>query len=223
MTQAKLAVTLPDHVWVQHLSTRFPGATFSVHAAVPGSESGFALVEIRHDDVETVLAEMADHPQLTEVNVVDRREDGATVHFETTHPLLLFSSRESGVPIELPVEIRDGVARVTVSGSRDRLSALVRTLEEKGFAFEIEQLGDRAIQPDLLSERQRELLFRAVDAGYYDHPRRTTLTELAEAAGIAKSTCSETLHRAEGAVIKDWARDRRRTGEASPLEPRPSR
>lgn len=44
----------------------------------------------------------------------------------------------------------------------------------------------------------------AVEAGYYDTPRDCTLTDLAETVGLAKSTCSETLHRAEGQIIKQF-------------------
>ena len=47
----------------------------------------------------------------------------------------------------------------------------------------------------------------AVDHGYYDTPRACSLTELAEEVGIAKSTCSETLHRAEETMIKQFMED----------------
>jgi predicted DNA binding protein len=50
----------------------------------------------------------------------------------------------------------------------------------------------------------RYLLRTAVERGYYDTPRRCTLTELAEALDMAKSTCSETLHRAEGKITKQF-------------------
>lgn len=36
-----------------------------------------------------------------------------------------------------------------------------------------------------------------IERGYYDTPRRCTLTELADELDLAKSTCSERLHRAE--------------------------
>lgn len=46
------------------------------------------------------------------------------------------------------------------------------------------------------------LLREAVERGYYDTPRRVTLVELAEELDIAKSTCSEILHRVEEQVLK---------------------
>jgi predicted DNA binding protein len=55
-----------------------------------------------------------------------------------------------------------------------------------------------------LTDRQRWLLHEAMERGYYDTPRRITLVELADELGIAKSTCSETLHRCEGRVMEQF-------------------
>jgi predicted DNA binding protein len=62
--------------------------------------------------------------------------------------------------------------------------------------------------PELLTDQQRRLLVTAVEEGYYDTPRECTLTELAEAVDLAKSTASVTLHRAEERVIKEFAAER---------------
>jgi predicted DNA binding protein len=218
MAQATLAVTLPENVWAQQVSTAHPEATFTVLAAVPGPDSGFALVRITGPDVTAVLEEMDEHPQLVELSLVQWSEQEATVHFETTMPLLLFSSRNSGMPIELPVEIRDGEATIEATGSRERLSQLAEQLSQFGLQYRIESLQEHLHGSQLLSERQHELVVAAVEQGYYDTPRRCSLTELADHLDIAKSTCSETLHRAEEAIVKQFVADLATTQTESPLE-----
>lgn len=218
MAQATLAVTLPENVWVQQVSTAHPEATFQVLAAVPGGDSGFALVRITGPDVAAVLEEMKNHSQLVDLSLVQWSDGEATVHFETTMPLLLFSSRDSGMPIELPVEIRDGKATVEATGSRERLSQLAEQLSQFGLQYRIERLQDRLHGSQLLSDRQHELVVAAVEQGYYDTPRRCSLTELAGHLDIAKSTCSETLHRAEEAIVKRFVADLATTETESPLE-----
>jgi len=42
------------------------------------------------------------------------------------------------------------------------------------------------------------------DHPYYDTQREVSLSELANEFGIAKSTCSEVLHRAEGKIVKEF-------------------
>ena len=77
--------------------------------------------------------------------------------------------------------------------------------EQYGVTFEVESLRQEINVESTLTPRQRELILTAVKKGYYDTPRDCTLTELAEAAGVAKSTASETLHRAEGAIVRQFA------------------
>lgn len=204
MAQATLAVTLPERVWVSQVSTAHPEATLRVLAAVPGHDSGFALVRITGPDVQSVVEDMNDHEQITELTLAQWSDNEATVHFETTAPLLMFSSRESGMPIELPVEIRDGEATIEVTGSRNRLSELAEQFQRFGLQYRIEHVRERLHESQLLSERQREVLVTGVEQGYYDTPRECSLTELADHLDIAKSTCSETLHRAEEAIIKQF-------------------
>ncbi|WP_440765163.1 helix-turn-helix domain-containing protein [Natronorubrum sp. DTA7] len=207
MAQATLTITMPEQVWIQQLSTAYPTASFRVLAAVPGSETGFALVRIAGPEVADIVEEMRDHPQITELSLAQWSENEVTVHFETTAPLLLFSSRDSGMPIELPVEIVDGEATVEVTGSRNRLAELAEQLEHFGLGYRIEHVRERLHESQLLSDRQLEVVVAAVDEGYYDTPRRSSLTELAGHLDIAKSTCSETLHRAEEAIIKRFVED----------------
>ncbi|MFC4544640.1 helix-turn-helix domain-containing protein [Halosolutus amylolyticus] len=207
MAQATLTLTMPEQIWIQQVSTAHPESTFRVLAAVPSSESGFALVRIAGPDVAEVLDDMNEHPQITELTLAQWSDNEATVHFETTVPLLQFSSRESGMPIELPVEIQDGEATIEVTGSRERLAELAEQFEHFGLQYRIEHVRERLHESQLLSERQLEIVVAAVDEGYYDTPRCCSLTELADHLDIAKSTCSETLHRAEEAIIKRFVED----------------
>lgn len=217
MVQATLTITLPEQVWVAEISTDYPETTFQVLGAVPGAESGFALVRVTGPTARDVVDAMNDHPQITELTLAQWSETEATVHFETTAPLLLFSSRDSGMPIELPVEISDGEATVEVTGSRDRLAELAEQLENFGLQYQIENVSERLHESQLLSDRQLEVVSAAVDHGYYDTPRQCSLTELADHLDIAKSTCSETLHRAEGSIIKRFVADHPGTDDR-PLE-----
>ena len=207
MAHATLSVTLPEPLWIAQVSRANPEAVFRVLAGVPGESSGFALVRITAADVESVVKSMAAHDQITELTPAQVSEGEVTVHFETTAPLLLFSSQESGMPIELPVEIQDGEALIDVTGSRERLSELAEQLEAFGFEYRVEHVRERLHASQLLSERQLEVLLAAVDEGYYDTPRCCTLTELAARLDIAKSTCSETLHRAEETIVKRFVED----------------
>ncbi len=139
--------------------------------------------------------------------MLHRHENRATLQFETSDPLLLFPVQTAGIPLELPFDIREGQATWELTASHDRLSELGDQLDAFGIRFTVESI-ERYVDPDrLLTDRQRRLMVAAVERGYYDTPRGCSLTDLAESLDVAKSSVSETLHRAEGAVVKHYVAD----------------
>jgi len=207
MTQARLVITFPELVWIGDISRQYPDSTFTVLAAVPSDDVGVGLVRITGLDIEPLLSAIESDDQITELSIIQQTDGEATIQFETTMPLLQFSSQASGLPIEMPVKISDGEATVDATGSHERISALGTQLRNFGLEFRVEYIQERLHTSQLLSEKQQELVLAAVEGGYYDTPRSCTLTELAEEVGIAKSTCSETLHRAEETMIKQFVED----------------
>ncbi|WP_248896557.1 helix-turn-helix domain-containing protein [Haloplanus halobius] len=202
MPTAQLAVTLPEETWIADLSTRFPAATFRVLAALPAEETGVGLVEITAPDLNDVLSRLTEATGVRVFEVLHRGEDRALVQFETDDPLLLLSIRNSRAPFEPPITIVDGVADLEITASHDRLSSLSEQLRTFGLEFDVRAVRTSMDPDSVVSDNQRELIETAVERGYYDTPRRCTLTELADYLGIAKSTASERLHRAEGAIIR---------------------
>ncbi|MFB6281890.1 MAG: helix-turn-helix domain-containing protein [Haloferacaceae archaeon] len=207
MPTAKLDITLPESVWVRDVSVAHPDATFTVLAALGGDEEGVGLLEVGSDDPGDVLADVETADGVTAIEPLRVAEREALVQFETTEPRLLTVVQSSGIPLEPPVTIVDGTASLEVTASRDRLSALADQLDAVGMPFDVKYVRQTVDAGELLTEGQREILTRAVDLGYYDTPRECTLTELADALGVAKSTASERLHRAEEKAIKSFVAD----------------
>lgn len=202
VTYAELSIDLPSATWISSVSSDHPEATFEVLAAMPSDDAGFALIEITAPDLETVVTSMGQHQGVADFEPLTYEDGHALVQIETPQPLLLYGAQQAGLPIEFPIRIQDGVAQVEFRASRDRLSELGDSLADFGITYTLEAMHDAAAPDDLLTERQRTLLVTAVEMGYYDSPRECSLTDVAEELDIAKSTCSETLHRAEGLVVK---------------------
>jgi hypothetical protein len=202
--RARLSLRIPDGVWIGDISRSYPESTFRILSALPADEGGVGLVEVESDHVEAVVSAFEASPDVTEAHCLHRAADEALVQFETSNPLLLLPVQGSGAPLELPFEIADGQARWTVTAPHERLSALGDQLAAFDISFDVEFVSEITPAESLLTDTQRRLLETAVDAGYYDSPRRCSLTELAEQVGAAKSTVSETLHRAEETVVKTY-------------------
>lgn len=208
MPQAHLTVKLPSMVWIGELSREFPAVTFRVLAAFPREDTGVGLVELRGAALAETVETLEAYDEVLSLEILERSADSWLIQFETSDPLLLSSVQKSGVPLELPIEIEDGRATLTVTASQDRLSTFGSYLEKLGMQFDVESIH-RSVESteQLLTESQRDLLLAAIREGYYDTPRQCTLTELAETVDMAKSTVSGTLHRAEETIVTEFAAD----------------
>ncbi|MFW6436439.1 MAG: helix-turn-helix domain-containing protein [Halococcoides sp.] len=204
MPRATLAIAVPSDAWIGELSRDHPDARIRVLAAVGDDDEGTAIAIVEADDPAPILAEMESREAVSEVDLLQRGGEEIVVQFSTSDHLLLESARGSGVPLEMPVEIADGRATIEVTGPQDRLSMLADQFETAGIEYSVERLRQEISPSSLLTDRQRHLVREAVAAGYYDVPRDCTLTELADRVDLAKSTVSETLHRAESAVLKEY-------------------
>jgi predicted DNA binding protein len=204
MPRATLSLDLPEQVWVSALSRQYPAAEFTVLAAMPADETGVGLVEISDDDIEPIVTTIDGYESVVSVTILEAQADRALVQFETTEPLLIQSLSEAGIPLELPITIVDGEVTVELTAPREKLSELGSLLDGFGIPFELISITQSIDTQSLLTEDQYDLLETAIERGYYDTPRTCTLTELAENIGLAKSTTSEKLHRAEGKVMKKF-------------------
>ncbi len=205
MPHAKLTLTMPEGIWIGRLTREHPGATVQVLAAMLDGEAGVGLIEVTAPDLDTVLTAMEADDEVAVVDVLQRSENSALLRFETTTPLPLVAARDSGVPLETPFEIQDGELTWEVTAPHEQLSQLGDTLDALGISYQVGYVQEHVPDDQLLTDRQHRLIEAAVEAGYYDTPRECSLTELAETLDIAKSTASETLHRAEEKVIKRYA------------------
>lgn len=89
---------------------------------------------------------------------------------------------------------------ILVRSSAD-LHNLLRELKTRGVNATIKGVSD-ARHDDVLTERQREVLAKAISLGFFEFPRRIDLTELSKVVGIKPSTLSQILRGAERKVME---------------------
>jgi hypothetical protein len=213
MPKAKLRVSIPEATWIHDVSVDHPTVTFRVSAVLSERERGIALLELETADPVPVLTAVERRADVTDLELLWKRGGTTGVQVEATDLPLLAPLVDAGIPLRTPFEVVEGVATWEVTTSSKRLSALGTRLEEAGVKFETEYVREEATGEDdhLLTDRQRDVLVAAAEQGYYDTPRRTTLTAVSESLGISKATGSDILHRAEGHVV-EWFIDEHLAG-----------
>jgi predicted DNA binding protein len=104
----------------------------------------------------------------------------------------------------MPVELSNGTLTWEVTAPSERLSELGTQLRALGLSFTIDYIQQDVADEQLLTDAQAQIVETAISEGYYDTPRTCSLTELSDSVDRAKSTVSETLHRAESKIITEF-------------------
>lgn len=205
MPTANLNVEIPTGTWIHEASTSHPAATFRILAVHSSDSTGVVLLEIDSTAVNSIISAVEDHDEVITFEPIGTEDHTTLIQVETANPRLLTAVHSAGVPLKTPFEVNDGRARWEVTTSSDRLSSLKDRLNAAGMDYDLKSVLHLATDPTdhLLTDRQREVLLAAHDSGYYETPRRATLTEVAASLDISKATASNLLHRAEGQII-DW-------------------
>lgn len=208
MPKAVLTIDIPEEMWIASVSEAHPVTELRVLSAIPSGATGVSVAELTtgnpDPDATAIVEEIRAIDSIVGVEVLEVEENRLLLELETQFPALLNAARESGVPISMPFTIRDGEATWEVTASQEKLSALGDQLDAFDITFTVESIYQRIDSERFLTDEQWTVLRTAIERGYYDTPRTCTQYELAEALGIAKSTCSETLHRAEEQVVKQF-------------------
>lgn len=101
-----------------------------------------------------------------------------------------------------PITLKGGIVYPSFSSRESGLKRIYARLEGSlpGTTL-ISVLPDTKSKAGILTSHQRRILHQAVLSGYYDVPRRITLTELAQSLGISKSSLWETMASIERKIM----------------------
>lgn len=201
MAQARIHVDLPDGRWKSDISHRYSTYSFQIRGMMSG-DCATETVGIPGRKTNECISDIESHSLVDSLDVIEEHRNGVKIYLETIDPIVYSSITQAGTPLVCPAELKCGELTVTVVGPKGAISSLGTEFQDNGMEFEL-----ASIQPDhdkrkILTDRQEEVLFTAIEGGYYQNPRECTLTEVAETLEIAKSTCSGTLQRAEEAVVE---------------------
>ena len=192
----RIEVTLPRDLWMASFTRTHPGLRVEV---VDRLEIGRGLtmfeVHLLSTDGGGWSESIRALPGVEEVELIDPTEGSEVcrVYFQgrTFIPLL----RTLRLVRHFPFPIQNGLATWTVVGPEGKVREFLRRLRTETIGVRVASVrhGPATRGRSLLTPRQQACLQRAVAEGYFDVPRRISLTKLAAQMGVAISTLSVTL------------------------------
>lgn len=197
-----LQVDTPACSWCRHASTTYPEVGLKVLSYYARS-GGNALEVVEMDGPRwpEIVKSIGALDTVDEVEVLDSTDKQAKVRISAKHCALPAAIEASGILPQLPFEVAQGCDKWLLLSEREHAKEFYEKLKSQDIGVKITYSGEYAPSA-ALTPRQQEVLAAAVRFGYYDYPRRITLSDLAEKLGVAKSTLSQSLTMIESEVMK---------------------
>jgi hypothetical protein len=191
-----------------HASGAVPDATIETryHAAT-ARDIPYLFYAVRCGDFAAFDAALDDDPSVSNPVVVASDGDDRLYRVEPTPDLLVVPELTRRGGALLSGSCRDGswTGRYQFP-DRDALVAIGEFCREQGVTFEVIRLyradgpgdwGDAG-----LTDRQREALLAAFEAGYFEDPRQATLEDVAGALGISATAVGRRLRRGTAGLVE---------------------
>ncbi|WP_121743500.1 helix-turn-helix domain-containing protein [Natronorubrum halophilum] len=193
--------------WLAEISTEFPDSELRILATQVRDVDALVILEARTSSPGDLAARFESTPEVDSFERLHSDDRMVLIRFSTSStksfdPL----SRSKNISV-YPTTLRDGWFTVTLIASHERLSKYTDELAAAEIPYRVLSLAQSYDSSELLTDRQSEIISRAVECGYYETPRSCTVTELSALLGIHKSAASRLLHRAESRIIRAFVDD----------------
>jgi len=207
MQHLYISIRLPEGHWAGDISRGNHNITFQIveHMALSKGR-GSVRILARGRGIQKLKEDLLSHRGIESALIHDEGSDSIAVNLTISkggggflRPLI-----ESEVLPNTPFEIRDGWVDWIFDTDNSHMKNLIKKMKESGLQHKIHSVSKNG-GTRLLTIRQREIFDLAIEEGYYETPRRITLTNLATKAGISKSTICEITHVIERKIIEEFS------------------
>jgi hypothetical protein len=207
---ATVTLRIPDQTWTGPFSRRHPREQLEI---LGRSESGRGSMVADHwisgRPAGVWAREIASFSDVLAVESLAEVGDGSLYRVQFRTPPIVDLYRRLEVPIPFPVRIRAGHVQWEVVARAPDFAEILAFGRRVDPHLRIRWTRTPPLRSHLplLTPKQRELLHRAIAAGYFAVPRRIRLGDLARELNRGKATVSESLARIEQKLLESALRN----------------
>ena len=199
---ARIKIKFPEKIWISAVFKKFPDVKMEISYFLPydlEKSIGNAIIEILYYDTKPIIEMVKNHPSIFEFSMLEQGETRIKFNVKTKDPYLLYAVIKCGVLINFPINVRDGFAYWKLIASRERIDQLLTLFEQKNIDFDLLKIGKAPYNleqdENKLTLEESRVLDKAIEAGFFEVPRKISLESLANSLGKSKSASSVMLRK----------------------------
>jgi predicted DNA binding protein len=191
----KLEVTIPDTVWLGSFTRDHPELVLEgTHlVALPGGDF-LGEFEI-HGSSNDWTHEIGESPDVVEVENFEKGAESGRYRVRFHRSIAAALAAEHEIIVRFGSTSKNGILGFEMIARPSQMRRLIQALAKEGKDPRLVSIRRDSLRsvPLLLTPIQRTLFRQALAMGYFDVPRRITLTALAKEVSRSNSSVSETL------------------------------
>jgi hypothetical protein len=195
IARIKFKFNIPENKLLSILSKKYPNFSFHILSMLPISKNqGNNIVNIEGKDVLSIISDLKKSFPNLAYTILFSSKLTLLINITMPEPFILENLVKIGIPLQYPVTISNGIANVSLVTERTKIDKFLTELEKISIDFSIKEIGNYR-KTDILTAAQRNVLTKAYDDGYFEIPRKKSMTNLAKDLGIKTSSLSEMFRR----------------------------
>jgi len=201
MVVCKLSVALSLPYWHPELAKRHPETTIDVLGYSLTEDGMLVDLRVHADDIAKWINDLREFDDVYDVAPLGKLGKAVTVRVTYKRNEFTATANRLHLILRTPVTVRDGAYEDVMAGPEANVKRFIKMFPSKvklKAVYDTERTDHPTLTP-----RQSEVFRRALAAGYFEVPRRVTLTELAARTGVAVSSLSEMLAIVEKKLLQD--------------------
>lgn len=188
--------------WLEDISRQMPAETFRVLSGHRRDNGLVGVVEVESSNQDQIRESLQNSSKTGSNTVLHDDEHALLIQYVGNEPLMYRIVRDIGILPQYPLDMRNGWVSTSMFVSQSLLSSYRKTLDASDIEYRVISVRDSFESKDLLTDKQKEAVSTGISLGYYDTPRRCTLSEIAEELDVTKSAVGRLLQRAETRMVK---------------------
>jgi predicted DNA binding protein len=191
---SRIEYRLREAMWLSRFTLEHPDLLLEFHSWTPGGDHSVGEYEVHGPPVDW-SEEIARYPDVLEAERLDPRSGERRYRVRYRHTPEFALALDLEILFRRPMSIQNGRVTCTLVAPLSRVRHFLRAVARAGGDPHLVSLGSESVRSDrgILTPVQRSLFRQALALGYFEVPRRITLTELSEKVARSKSSVSRTL------------------------------
>ena len=161
----------------------------------------FVEIEVHPDKVDLLMEDLRSNPTVEDEDLAMVGPGRVKGALSTDECMGCCSALDTGVfQLEGYIDANGRLVQVLVAPDRETVRAMISSMEMHGHIVTLLKLSS-VDTDELLTSRQETFLVTALERGYFDESKRTSLVDLASEFHVSVSTASEILRKATHKIM----------------------